>query len=211
MQATRAGTKMTAMPGAALGWAVLLCLVGGARAADFGASIKARTLYGSGSPTNIVRFADAALSSAVRLRLGLPRGESIRAGHCRAVRRLDLSGRGIRKLAGIEAFAALRSLDLSHNSIERFESVRDLWDLEYLDLGHNRVTNLDGVSGMAGLKFLDASHNQLPTLKPLAKRARHGRVLKVLATSNMLDCGLEKKVIERLEQSGIRVFHDCGD
>ena len=61
---------------------------------------------------------------------------------------IDLSGRGISDISGIEHLSGVSELNLSYNSISDLNPLYDLKKLTSLDLSHNYVNNLDGVGAL---------------------------------------------------------------
>jgi hypothetical protein len=60
-------------------------------------------------------FTDTAFRSAIRQKLGLNDDDPLTRSACSNIQELDLSGRGITTLAGIEYFTALRKLNCNDN------------------------------------------------------------------------------------------------
>ncbi|MCL2329364.1 MAG: leucine-rich repeat domain-containing protein [Bacteroidetes bacterium] len=74
---------------------------------------------------------------------------------------IDVSGKGISSLKGIEYFANLKTLDCSNNQLTSLDVV-SLLHLQSLDCYNNQLTSLD-LSGLTYFKYLQC-HNQNPTI-----------------------------------------------
>lgn len=72
---------------------------------------------------------------------------------------LDIKGKGVKSLAGLEYFTSLLFFDCSDNDIETLD-VQAFGDLEYLNCSGNKLTSLN-VSGLYKLKLLDCSFNEI--------------------------------------------------
>lgn len=78
------------------------------------------------------------------------------------VTELDVSGKGIRSLQGIECFTALTKLDCHNNQLTSLD-FSGCTALTKLNCRHNQLTSLN-VSGCTALTELYCSGNQLRTL-----------------------------------------------
>ena len=104
---------------------------------------------GQSNPNEIVSLADANLHSAVASSLGKNRADSLRRGDLSQVTNLDLSGKSISSLSGLDAAINLASLtfDVGADSYvgsggdSRFAGIiQDLQDLDGTDLGEVNLT-----------------------------------------------------------------------
>jgi len=75
---------------------------------------------------------------------------------------LDVSGKAIENLSGIEAFVALTTLNASDNALEMLDLSKNV-NLTELNLAENQLPSLD-VTVLTALETLDASANALETL-----------------------------------------------
>ena len=78
------------------------------------------------------------------------------------IKELNLSGKGIRSVEGIEHLGGLVSLDLSYNELEELD-LSTCRKLSELNCSHNRLNSLD-LSHCSRLKVLDCSDNPLGEL-----------------------------------------------
>jgi Leucine-rich repeat (LRR) protein len=90
-----------------------------------------------------------------------PLNDSVAKAAIDTVLTLDVSGKEIEDLTGINDFSALEELDCSHNKLTTIqaEQVNPLTWLYCLD---NQISHLD-LSGKSSLTYLNCSFNQLPT------------------------------------------------
>ena len=102
------------------------------------------------------------------------------------VKELNLSGKGVTVLEGIEHLGALTSLDISHNRMENLDlsKCRKLTELNCSD---NLLTSLD-ITPCTRLKVLDCSGNSLGELSVAAA--------KNIQTLDCRNCGLKELNIE---------------
>ena len=83
---------------------------------------------------------------------------------------LDLSGRGIDDLSGIESFGSLEKADLSHNDIRvllNLQICKSRDSLRELDLSFNQLSDVSALAELKALEVLDLSGNHIELLQPL--------------------------------------------
>ncbi len=114
------------------------------------------------SAQNIV-FPDGNFKQAL-LDVGVDTGNDgeISQAEALAITSLDVSGRGITDLTGIENFTNLQTLHCEYNSLTSLD-VSGLTSLESLYCHNNSLTSLD-VSGLANLGYLFCDNNSLTSL-----------------------------------------------
>jgi hypothetical protein len=83
-----------------------------------------------------------------------------------SVETLDVSGRGLSSLKGIEFFTNLRALSAGHNQLTLLGGQALPPRLEYLDLSYNEITAAVNLILPETLAYLDLSHNLLSSLDP---------------------------------------------
>ena len=128
---------------------------------------RADTVPGGEAAGAPVLLGDGALRGAIGEALGLGPEEAVGAEALRALRALNVRGRGVADLAGLEHAANLEELDLGRNP------VADLWVLGMLP--RLRVLNLDGaardlrpLAALTGLERLSLRANGLEDVGVLA-------------------------------------------
>ncbi len=104
-------------------------------------------------------FTDPAFLAAVHEKLGKAADAPIFASEAEAITDLDIGGRNIGSLDGIENFINLQTLNCDNNQLTSLD-LSGLTSLKYLDCSDNRLTSLD-VSGLTGLTGLYCSHNYM--------------------------------------------------
>ncbi|MBQ9564318.1 MAG: leucine-rich repeat domain-containing protein, partial [Synergistaceae bacterium] len=107
-------------------------------------------------------FPDSALRSYLSDNFDTDGDDVLSAEEIAAVTEMDVSGKGITTLDGIENFTALKKLDCSNNSLTTLD-VSGCGELTYLDCSDNQLEELN-VSGCSKLEYLDCSTNVLPAL-----------------------------------------------
>lgn len=115
------------------------------------------------SPEDITEtFTDNNFRAAVREKLGLKDAEPITGTACAAVKDLDVSGKDIDSLAGIEYFTGLTNLDCSNNRLISLD-ITNCTKLVYFSCGENQLSELN-VKECPNLMVLDCSGNYLTDL-----------------------------------------------
>ncbi len=170
-------------------------------------------LFASQQAQHEIAFSDPQLEEGVREALGKPEGR-LYTHQLLTLIELDLSGRGIRELEGIEGIRNLRVLDLSDNQIEDLTPLHGLRKLQKLNLGENQgleiglmpkmpkleelrlrncsIVDISWLEKFPNLKVLDLSRNQIEDVKPLAQMTqlkklnlRENRVRDITALAEM--------------------------
>lgn len=117
--------------------------------------------------------------------------EQIEEADLKSIYFLEVRGRGIKDLTGLEKCTNLASIKLPENEIESvaplagLKNVQELHlqqnkigdiaplggmeKLQYIQLDHNQVTRLDGLDKLSNLRSLYLSGNQVESLAPLAE------------------------------------------
>ena len=108
------------------------------------------------------RFVDENFRAAVRDELNLPADAPIYDTDVESIEILDVHGRNIENLAGIEYCIGLEELHCNNNAIVSLD-VSGLSNLRILNCYENRLTELN-VTGLTELRTLNCSSNQLSTL-----------------------------------------------
>lgn len=87
---------------------------------------------------------------------------------------LNLSGKNIRNLKGLEVFTGLLTLDLSGNEISDISNLKSLSKLETLNLSNNNIADLSPLAEMSNgeetisLKTLYLNNNKIVNISPIS-------------------------------------------
>lgn len=82
--------------------------------------------------------------------------------------RLDIRGRHITSIEGIESFKNITELWLDHNNISDLKPLASLNKLESLELNHNHISDFKPLTNLTNLTLLSLNDNNISDLKPLA-------------------------------------------
>ena len=113
---------------------------------------------GTPAQTPVRLFLDPFLEQAVSDALGVP-AERLDTAALEGVTDLDLKGRGIKDLTGIEKLRSLESLDISHNEVTDVWPLSTLYRLRELNISSNNVLDIMGVKDLPALKWFNMSDN----------------------------------------------------
>ena len=124
-----------------------------------------------------ITFGDTNLRDALATAVGLAEGSDIFPSDVKNLIELDLSGKSISNLKGLEAATNLRSLSLADNDFtllkpSEHHGLHGLTKLEFLAVDNNSLTSLEGIESSPFLKRLSLTSNPNLTpngLAPLAK------------------------------------------
>ena len=85
------------------------------------------------------------------------------------VQTLNLSGKGITDLNGLNVFKNLKKLSLANNKIQDLSKISTLTNLEELVLNNNSIKNLKGVESLTKLSKLILNNNQITDVSSIEK------------------------------------------
>lgn len=79
------------------------------------------------------------------------------------IRAIDLSGKDLKWVGGIQVFGNLESLNLNNNNIQDLTPVTKLWKLKEIKLNHNKLTRKIGevLRNATSLTRISIAHNEL--------------------------------------------------
>ena len=106
---------------------------------------------------------DEALRTAVAQALRVKEDE-ITPDKMKELINLQVPGKEIECLDGLEYAENLERLNASNNKLETLDPIRDLRNLEYLDVSINQLRDIQALHGYRQLKHLDISSNNLYTM-----------------------------------------------
>ena len=151
-------------------------------------------LLSMGIPQSAASVPDPALSAAIRRSLGLApdveltthdllrvRELTVEAGApldltgldgCRDLRRLSITGGGIRDLSFVRSFPGLIDLTIRDGDVQSLRPIEGLTSIEFVDLAGNRISDLSVLATIPNLYHVDLSSNLIDNLSPLAGLAR---------------------------------------
>ena len=106
----------------------------------------------------------AAVAEGIRRSPDVP----ITASGMKRLRRIDLAGKGVRDLTGLEFATNLSELFLIDNQISDLSPIASLIELSDLDFSDNPLSDLSPLKGLKNLISLGFSRTQVSDLSPLA-------------------------------------------
>src|SRR6516225_2258169 len=105
-------------------------------------------------------FTDKNLETAVRDVLREPKAD-LTDEKLKNVYVLEVDGKGIRDLTGLEKCKNLAQLKLSHNEISDVAPLAGLTKLQYLELSDNQISKVDPLKGLTSLSALYLTGNKV--------------------------------------------------
>jgi Leucine-rich repeat (LRR) protein len=115
----------------------------------------------------VVTFPDPKLEAAIREVKWKPTGDIHQSDLEKSIN-LNVAGKGISSLTGLEYCINLATLDLSDNRISNISPLSSLTNLTTLDLSDNRISNISPLSSLTNLTTLDLSDNRISNISPLS-------------------------------------------
>ena len=112
---------------------------------------------------------DPALRQAVREKLDMPSDVPLTQAYLQQrLTGLDVRGKGIADLTGVEHATDLQALVLIENKIQDISPLSALTKLGFLDLGGNQVSDLRPLAALTRLETLHIWRNEIEDISPLA-------------------------------------------
>src|SRR5579859_5912454 len=111
-------------------------------------------------------FNDKNLEAAVREQLREP-SAALSDDKLKNVYVLEVDGKGIRDLTGLEKCKNLAQLKLTRNEITDLKPLKDLGNLQSLDLANNKISDVAPLAGLTKLQYLELSNNQIAKVDAL--------------------------------------------
>ena len=111
---------------------------------------------------------DPALRQAVRERLDMPSDAPLTQTYLQQrLTSLDVRGKGIADLTGVEHATDLQALVLIENKIHDISPLSGLTNLGFLDLGGNQISDLRPLAALTRLETLHIWRNEIEDISPL--------------------------------------------
>ena len=120
-------------------------------------------------PPKVVSIPDPNLERAIRAELGLATLDTITDRAMRKLKSLNVDGRGITNIAGLEYATQLEMLSIGKNQIDNYDRLSQLPKLTKLYLWNNNIKNLKVLPPLLQLGLLDLNWNQISDVSPLAE------------------------------------------
>jgi len=111
---------------------------------------------------------DPNLRQAVREAVEIPGHLPLTPKHLQSLGRLDVRGKGIANLTGLELAIHCHALILEENEISDLSPLSGLTTLAFLSLSHNQISDIGPLAGLTGLGGLKLKNNQIVDISPLA-------------------------------------------
>ncbi|WP_127496768.1 stalk domain-containing protein [Paenibacillus glycanilyticus] len=124
--------------------------------------------YMEASSQQSVAFKDPNLEQAIKSLLKKSNDESLTKEDLESLTDVDLSGKGIKSLQGLEDAVNATNLSLRGNQIEDIKPLGKLTKLTDLSVASNQINDFSPLAGLVNLKTLSISSNKVTDLKPLA-------------------------------------------
>jgi hypothetical protein len=115
----------------------------------------------------MVTFADLNIEAAVRLEIGKPEG-AIYTSDLKGLSAIDVSGRNITNLSGLDYCTALTQLQLDDNKIDDITPLSHLTNLSYLELNGNQIHDISALSHLTNLRNLYLADNEISDITSLS-------------------------------------------
>lgn len=120
--------------------------------------------FGPSTQSQIIQFTDDDLRKAICSYLGKNPTDPIYDTDVMYIQQLNLNGKGISSIGGLEHFISLISLELKGNEISDITPLQSLTELATLDLSNNVISDISPLCYLTSLEELDVSHNNITVI-----------------------------------------------
>lgn len=114
------------------------------------------------------QITDANLLAAIRDNLGKSASDPITDEEMLTITTLDVGGRSITSIAGLQYAQNLQYLHLTNNSISDLSPLSGITSLSWLWAGTNNISDISVLSTLTGLTNVDLGENNISDISPLA-------------------------------------------
>ncbi len=158
--------------------------------------------------TNKVNFADSNLENVIKEKLAITYDSIITEEDLSGLETLDISGKNIKSLAGLEHAVNLKNIYMNNNYITDINPLRGL-DLEEIELSSNLITKLTPLTTQKNLKLLNVADNPILDLTIILELPSLSAVyisesnINDLESIHLLDELREKNIIVRTYPSDV--------
>ena len=118
-------------------------------------------------PGSQVHIPDPILRAAVAEGIRRSPDVPITASGMKRLRRIDLAGKGVRDLTGLEFATNLTWLHLPDNQVSDLSPIAGLIELRELWARHNHISDISPVKGLTNLTHLELDRNQVSDISPV--------------------------------------------
>ena len=115
-----------------------------------------------------VNIPDANLKAELNKKLGQEDGAAISVKQLQGLEKLELHGKGIKDITGLQHCTNLRLLQLGDNQISDITPLTNLTNLTSLEIQANKISNITPLAKMIKLTSLNAFKNEISDLQPLS-------------------------------------------
>jgi internalin A len=126
-----------------------------------------RGLLALGFPEEAVTFPDTQLEQAIREALHRPTGPLLSVDLL-GIKELDLSGKGIHDLTGLEYCRDLKDLTINDAEIVDYSPLSVMHGLVWLSLKNDHISDIFFVSSLRTLEILNLANNDISDITPIA-------------------------------------------
>ena len=119
-------------------------------------------------PGESVHIPDPNLHAAIAAALGKTPGAAITVAEMATLDYLNVAGKEVRDLTGLEFATNLHDLIITNNFISDLSPLAELHNLAQLDFAHNRASDLSPLVGLKNLSGIHATGNNISDLSPLS-------------------------------------------
>ncbi len=126
-----------------------------------------RGLFAQGVPEKAVSFPDPNLEQAIREALHRPTGPILNIDLL-GIKELNLSGRGIHDLTGLEYCRDMKILTINDAQVVDFSAISAMRGLYWLYLENDNIADISFLAQTRTLRILDLAGNHISDLTPIA-------------------------------------------
>ncbi|CAI6048406.1 hypothetical protein PAECIP112173_01291 [Paenibacillus sp. JJ-100] len=143
---------------------VILSIVVGSSLTGYAPVVQAEQTAIVQAPTE-VSFQDEQLKKAIQKVLNKNENEVILQKDMEGLTSVNLYGKEIKSLDGLQYASNLKYVSLNHNKIADLSPLSTLTKLKGINLNHNQITSIEALSSLTALEELQLSGNQIDSIE----------------------------------------------
>lgn len=178
---------------------------------SIGASIKAT------ATTNPITISDKALKSALLEAVSKNQGEELTKSDLQSIKKLDVYGKQVKSLDGIENCTNLAELEIGDNEIKDLSPLKSLTNLTDLRAENCELTDISALASLTNLEYISLDYNCIYNITPLLglKKVKFVSILEQIINLDQVSTTGNVKVkypiIDGVKNGDIRIYDISDD
>jgi len=152
----------------------------------------------------VINLPDAILEEQIRQYIYKPKGP-LYIRDMAVLSTMNLSGRNISDLSGMEYCTNMKNLELNNNDITDISPLASLTDITRLSLDNNQISDISALVHLTKIRYLSLVNNIITDIEPLVENNSFDRWDSIDLTGNPLDATSQDTHLPALLELGVEV------